>query len=242
MTNPPQTRFQTLTRLLSSGTQADHLLATALLLIREEMAVNRAAILLTERTGKLKTVCSAGIPALVTSQAQLSLDKGIGSHLSRTGRILRYENSDETARKEMDLFGIKAAVPIFGQGKLAGGILLDCHLTGESLTNGELTELFFFLEKLGESVCAARANSEAICAFIEGLAHHLGNAAVPIATRMQLAAEGKGIELDQEAKDGIAKIGQITTQLRRTAQEHREEKTNVIESILRATQPSTQDH
>jgi hypothetical protein len=59
---------------------------------------------------------------------------------------------------------------------------------------------------------------------------------------MQLAAEGKGIELDQEAKDGIAKIGQITAQLRRTAQEHREEKTNVIESILRATQPSTQDH
>ena len=89
MTNPPQTRFQTLTRLLSSGTQADHLLATALLLIREEMAVNRAAILLTERTGKLKTVCFAGIPALVTSQAQLSLDEGIGSHLSRTGRILR---------------------------------------------------------------------------------------------------------------------------------------------------------
>lgn len=149
---------------------------------------------------------------------------------------------DETARKEMDLFGIKAAVPIFGQGKLAGGILLDCHLTGESLTNGELTELFFFLEKLGESVCAARANSEAICAFIEGLVHHLGNAAVPIATRMQLAAEGKCIELDQEAKDGIAKIGQITAQLRRTAQEHREEKTNVIESILRATQPSTHDH
>ena len=147
---------------------AEALLKEFLLLLREILGINRAAIFLRQplssggdagtagRSEKLYPGCAIGLSAGVVEHLELSLDTGLGGHLFRTGRVLRRE-SDEVERdpllqREFDLLGARVAIPVLDRESLVGVAVFDERLTGEAMTNDELALVFHLLEQLGLAV------------------------------------------------------------------------------------------
>ena len=154
--------------ILSHSLQADLLLKEFLLLLREILGVNRAAIFLRQPPGvlsdpaaleaarRLRASCAIGLPPGLLGQFDLSLSAGIGGYIFRNGRILRRESpeaeSDLEMQKEFELLGAQVAVPILDRENLVGVALFDGRVTGEPLVNGELGLIFCLLEQLGMAI------------------------------------------------------------------------------------------
>src|SRR5579872_3273525 len=114
--------------ILAHSLNVESLPKEFLLLLREIVGVNRAAIFLRPapispndpsdgvRGHKLHAACAIGLPSGLLEHFQLSLDSGIGGHLFRYGRIVRRDSeeaeSDMQMRKEFQLLGAQVAVPI----------------------------------------------------------------------------------------------------------------------------------
>jgi signal transduction histidine kinase/DNA-binding response OmpR family regulator len=169
----PQTSFQSLgalrgfSAILTHSLDAEAMLKQFLLLLRELIGINRAAIFLHqpahwmgERTaetgGNLRAACAIGVSPGLLEHFELSFDNGIGGQVSRLGRILR-RNSDEarrdvTTQKEFELLGTQVAVPILDRETVVGVAVFDGHITGEPLANGELELIFHLLEQVGLAV------------------------------------------------------------------------------------------
>jgi signal transduction histidine kinase len=139
-----------------------------LLLIREIIGVNRAAIFLRRPAGlfsgapegeqarRLHSACAIGLASGLFEHFQLSFDAGIGGHLFRLGRILR-RHSDEArhdleSQKEFELLGAQVAVPILDRETVLGVAVFDGRITGEPLVNAELELIFHLLEQLGLAI------------------------------------------------------------------------------------------
>jgi signal transduction histidine kinase/DNA-binding NarL/FixJ family response regulator len=153
--------------ILSHSLSAEGLLKQFLLLLRDIIGVNRAAIFLRARvpghgdapsaeSRRLHSACAIGLAGSVLESFQLSFETGIGSYVYRYGRILRRE-SDEVAgdpemANEFDLLGAQVAVPILDRETLVGIAAFDGRVTGEPLSNSELELLFHLLEELGLAV------------------------------------------------------------------------------------------
>jgi len=154
--------------ILCHGLCAESLLKEFLLLLREILGVNRAAIFLrasprgpgaTEPVGvspRLTPACALGIAPGVLENFELSLDGGLGGYLFRTGRVLRRESAeverDPRMEREFDLLGARVAIPVLDRQSLVGVAVFDERLTGEPMTNDEVALIFLLLEQLGLAI------------------------------------------------------------------------------------------
>ena len=144
--------------ILTHSLNTEAMLRQFLLLLRETLGLNRAAIfLLPPRQGHhLSVACSLGLSSGLLENFKLSLTQGIGVSVARLGRILR-RNSNEARldidiQREFELLGCQVAVPIFDRERLLGVAVLDGRITGEPLCNAELELIFHLLEQLGFAV------------------------------------------------------------------------------------------
>ena len=154
--------------ILTHSLDADAMLKQFLLLLRELIGLNRAAIFLYQpadwigkglamkESHRLSTACAIGLSPELLKHFELSFETGIGGQVTRLGRILR-RNSDEAradfeAQKEFELLGGQVAVPILDRETVVGVAVFDGHITGEPLANAELELIFHLLEQLGLAV------------------------------------------------------------------------------------------
>ncbi len=154
----PLDALREFSKVLSHSLHAKSLLKQFLLLLRNIIGMNRAAIFLRPGThsrpgDRWKCACAIGISPAFLEQFQLAVDSGIGSHLSRHGRILMSGGDealeDAAVRREFELLGAQVAVPIMDRESLLGVAMFDGRLTGEFFSHEELSLIFHLLEELG---------------------------------------------------------------------------------------------
>lgn len=153
--------------ILTHSLNAEGLLKQFLLLLREILSINRAAIFLrqpysgidagaSENNRRLRAACAIGLSSGLLEHFELSFEAGIGGQLLRLGRILRRTGEeargDIEAQKEFELLGAQVAVPILDRETLLGVAVFDGRVTGEPLVNAELELIFHLLEQVGLAV------------------------------------------------------------------------------------------
>jgi signal transduction histidine kinase len=151
--------------ILSHSLNAEGMTKQFLLLLREILSINRAAIFLRQpfssasgpSTGRrLRAASALGLSTGLLEHFELSFDAGIGGHLLRLGRILRRHSEevrgDLEAQKEFELLGAQVAVPILDRETVLGVGVFDGRITGEPLVNSELELIFHLLEQLALAV------------------------------------------------------------------------------------------
>ncbi len=154
--------------ILTHSLNAEGMLRQFLLLLRELLGVNRAAIFLRQppasfgnapelaESRRLRAACAMGLPRGLLQHFELSFEAGIGGHLFRLGRILRRSGEearlDVEAQKEFELLGAQVAVPILDRETVLGVAVFDGRVTGEPLVNSELELIFHLLEQLGLAI------------------------------------------------------------------------------------------
>ncbi len=170
----PQNVFQALevlrhfSAILTHSLDSEAMLKKFLLLLRETVGVNRAAIFLREpvaafgglagaqESRHLRKGCAIGLPSGLLEHFELSFESGIGGHLFRSGRILRRYSEearmDTEIQQEFELLGTQVAVPILDRETLVGVAVFDGRVTGEPLVNQELELIFHLLEELGLAI------------------------------------------------------------------------------------------
>jgi nitrogen-specific signal transduction histidine kinase len=164
--------------ILAHSVEAESLVREFLLVLREVLRVNRAAIYLRPRAGepaepadagsnrRLRLSCVIGMPTRWLREFDLSIDTGIGGRLHQFGRILRRDSAeasqDEDVRKEFQMIGAQVAIPILDRENLLGIALLDDPLTHESFTSAELGLVFHLFEQLGMALKRVWVQEEAI--------------------------------------------------------------------------------
>jgi signal transduction histidine kinase/DNA-binding NarL/FixJ family response regulator len=161
------TALRDFSAILTHSLSAEGLLKQFLLLLREIIGVNRAAIFLRSpvaglgdapraESRRLSCACAIGLSSNLLEHFQLSFETGIASRLLQSGRILRryFDESatDPDVEKEFELLGAQVAVPILDRETLIGVAAFDGRVTGEPLGNNELELLFHLLEELGLAV------------------------------------------------------------------------------------------
>lgn len=153
--------------ILTHSLDADGMLKQFLLLLREILSINRAAIFLRQPFGafgagdesegrRLRAACAIGLAPGLLQHFELSFEAGIGGHLFRLGRILRHSGeearNDAATQKEFELLGAQVAVPILDRETVLGVAVFDGRITGEPLVNSELELIFHLLEQLGLAI------------------------------------------------------------------------------------------
>lgn len=154
--------------ILTHSLCAEAMLNKFLLLLREIVGVNRAAIFLREPVATfgekasgegsrcLRKACAIGLPSGLLEHFELSFETGIGGHLYRSGRILRRYSEEARVNVEMqqefELLGAQVAIPILDRETLIGVAVFDGRVTGEPLVNAELELIFHLLEELSLAV------------------------------------------------------------------------------------------
>ena len=154
--------------ILTHSLDGEGMLKQFLLLLRELLGINRAAVFLrqpfTALAGppissdvrRLRAACALGLSPGLLEHFELSFEAGIGGHLFRFGRILRRQSDDVRqdleAQKEFELLGAQVAVPILDRETVLGVAVFDGRITGEPLVNSELELIFHLLEQLGLAI------------------------------------------------------------------------------------------
>jgi signal transduction histidine kinase len=153
--------------ILTHSLNAEGMLRQFLLLLREILSINRAAIFLRQPAApfgtlsgpenrRLRAASAMGIAPGLLQHFELSFETGIGGHIFRMGRVLRRAD-DETrhdieAQKEFELLGAQVAVPVLDRETVLGVAVFDRRITGEPLVNTELDLIFHLLEQLGLAI------------------------------------------------------------------------------------------
>ena len=154
--------------ILTHSLDSEAMLKQFLLLLRELLGINRAAIFLRQPFNsaagpsissdarRLRAACAIGLSPGLLEHFELSFEAGIGGHLFRFGRILRQHSEevrqDLEAQKEFELLGAQVAVPILDRETVLGVAVFDGRITGEPLVNSELELIFHLLEQLGLAI------------------------------------------------------------------------------------------
>lgn len=159
--------FRSCSSILSHSLCADSLLREFLLLLREIIGVNRAAVFLRPAPGtmgspspenarRLRSAYAIGLAPGLLEHFELSLQSGIGQHVFRFGRILRRASEevdrDLQMQKEFELLSAQVAIPILDRESFLGLAVFDGRVTGEPLSNEELALIFHLLEHLGMAI------------------------------------------------------------------------------------------
>jgi nitrogen-specific signal transduction histidine kinase/DNA-binding NarL/FixJ family response regulator len=174
VSDPPRAPIHTLevlrdfSRILTHSLCSEALLRQFLLLLREILGVNRAAIFLRAEPSalsplawapeerRLRAACAQGINPGLLDHFELNLGSGIGGYVHRHGRILNRASdearTDREVQKEFELLGAQVAIPILDPESLIGVAVFDGRVTGGSFTSEELALLFHLLEGLGLAI------------------------------------------------------------------------------------------
>jgi signal transduction histidine kinase/DNA-binding NarL/FixJ family response regulator len=155
-------------RILTHSLNAEGMLKQFLVLLRELLSINRAAVFLRQPfsgtganlpsadTRQLRAAGAIGLSPGLLEHFELSLAAGIGGQVFRLGRILRRYSeemrNDLEVQKEFELLGGQVAVPILDRETVLGVAILDGRITGEPLVNSELELIFHLLEQLGLAI------------------------------------------------------------------------------------------
>jgi signal transduction histidine kinase len=160
--------------ILANSLNAEAMLTKFLLLLRDLVGVNRAAIFLEEPAApggsqrpegsrRLRKGCAIGLPADVVGSFELSLEAGIGGHISQSAKILRRDDesalADPQTQREFEVLGAQVAVPILDRESLLGVAVFDGRITGEPLVNSELEGIFRLLEDLALAIRNVRLHN-----------------------------------------------------------------------------------
>ena len=162
--------------ILTHSLNTEGMLRQFLLLLRDLMGINRAAIFLRQASGgfglsagagesrRLRAACGVGLSPGLLEHLELSLDTGIGGHVARLVRILRQSSeevrADREAQREFELLGAQVAVPILDRDTVLGVAIFDGRITGEPLANPELELIFHLLEQLGLAIKNIRLHDQ----------------------------------------------------------------------------------
>jgi signal transduction histidine kinase len=154
--------------ILTYSLDANAMLKQFLLLLRELIGINRAAVfvrqpghwlgerLSLEESRRLRAACAIGLSPALLEHFELSFESGIGGQVTRLGRILRRSSEesrqDPETQREFELLGAQVAVPVLDRETVVGVAVFDGHITGEPLANPELELIFHLLEHLGLAV------------------------------------------------------------------------------------------
>ncbi|MBI3876730.1 MAG: response regulator, partial [Verrucomicrobia bacterium] len=154
--------------ILTHSLFTDALLKQFLLMLREILGVNRAAIFLRrppaalralpvdKDESRLRPACAIGLPPDLLDYFELTLEAGIGRYVYRAGRVLKNGSDEARAdleiQKEFELLGAHVAIPILDRESLVGVAVFDGRLTGEFFANEELALIFHLLEGLGLAI------------------------------------------------------------------------------------------
>ncbi len=154
--------------ILCHSLSAEPLLKEFLLVLREILSLNRAAIFLRAplhagetdlvlgNSQRLTSACALGLAQGILEHFELSLGAGIGAFAFRSGRVLRRDSAeaerDPRIAREFDALGVRVAIPMLARGTLIGIAMLDERITGEPMSNDELALIFHLLEQLGLAV------------------------------------------------------------------------------------------
>lgn len=152
--------------ILTHSLDGEGMLKQFLLLLREILSINRAAIFLRQPFGappgeavdsrRLRAACALGLAPGLLQHFELSFEGGLGGQIFRLGRILRRSSEevrhDSAAQKEFELLGAQVAVPILDRETVLGVAVFDGRITGEPLVNAELELIFHLLEQLGLAI------------------------------------------------------------------------------------------
>ncbi len=165
---PMQSVLRDFSGILTHSLNAEGMLRQFLLLLREILSINRAAIFLRQpftsfgsasalaESRRLRAACAVGLSPGLLQHFELSFEAGIGGHLFRLGRILRRSSEEARAdietQKEFELLGAQVAVPILDRETVLGVAVFDGRITGEPLVNAELELIFHLLEQLGLAI------------------------------------------------------------------------------------------
>jgi signal transduction histidine kinase/DNA-binding NarL/FixJ family response regulator len=190
--------------LLTHSLDSNALLRRFLLILREIIGVNRAVIFLRKPNNLksdstnphddrwLRSACAIGLEQNFLEHFALSLTSGIGSHLRRTGRILKIDSHETlTSReiqKEFQLLGAQVAIPILDRESLVGVAVFDQRLTGEPYANDELTLIFHMLEELGIAIRNGWTYEQlnANNAMVADILSHLGSGCVVVSSNLEV--------------------------------------------------------
>jgi signal transduction histidine kinase/DNA-binding NarL/FixJ family response regulator len=157
-----------LSGILTHSLNAEGMVRQSLLLLREILSINRAAVFLRQpfgsplsvshspEVGRLRAACAIGLSPSLFHHFELSFETGIGGHIFRLGRILRRSSedvrNDPDTQKEFELLGAQVAVPILDRETVLGVAVFDGRITGEPLVNSELELIFHLLEQIGLAI------------------------------------------------------------------------------------------
>src|SRR5271170_2404842 len=186
--------------ILAHSLDSDSLLKEFLLLLREIIGVNRAVIFLRKPAGIagaqddrwLRSTCAIGLEQTFLEHFALSLTSGIGSHLRRSGRILKADSPETLAsreiQKEFQLLGAQVAIPILDRESLIGIAVFDERLTGEPYANEELTLIFHMLEEVGLAIRNSWLHDQLNSnhAMVADILSHLGSGCVVVAGSLEI--------------------------------------------------------
>jgi len=160
--------------LLTHSMNAESLLKQFLLLLREIVGVNRAAIFLRPvlppftqdngQTRRLRSACAIGLTPGLLEHFELTLESGVGAYVFRHGRLLRRDSAEVAAdiqmQREFELLGAQVAIPVLDRESMLGVATFDGRVTGEPFTSEELSLIFHLLEQLGMTVKNIRAHDQ----------------------------------------------------------------------------------
>lgn len=158
----PLRRFSS---LLVHSLDARELLRDALQQLREALGVNRAAVFMRKPSALnidgipsaddhwLRPAHTIGHEPGLIQEFPLSLANGIGRYLYKHARILRADNPEARASRditrEFSTLGSAIALPIHDREMLIGVLVLDERITGGGFSDEELAQLFHWLEEMG---------------------------------------------------------------------------------------------
>lgn len=168
VTTPGLSVLRHFSEILTHSLNAEAMLRQFLLLLRELLSINRAAVFLRNPVGvfgagaepgesrRLRVAGALGVSNGLLEHLELSFDSGVGLQIARLGRVLRRSAEevrlDPAAQKEFELLGGQVAVPILDREAVLGVAVFDGRITGEPLTNSELELIFHLLEQLGLAI------------------------------------------------------------------------------------------
>ena len=186
--------------ILAHSLDVDAMLKEFLLLLREIIGVNRAVIFLrkpgdtmgSQDDRWLRSTCAIGLEQTFFDHFALSLTAGIGSHLRRSGRILKVDSPETLASreilKEFQLLGAQVAIPILDRESLIGIAVFDERLTGDPYANEELALIFHMLEEVGLAIRNSWLHDQLASnhAMVADILSHLGTGCVVISSNLEI--------------------------------------------------------
>jgi signal transduction histidine kinase len=188
--------------VLTHSLDPQALLREFLLVLREVIGVNRAAIFLRNPSSVfggpvpeqedrwLRSACAIGLEQSFLEHFALNLTTGIGAYLRKHGRILKSTSTEAQSSREMarefQLVGGCVAIPILDRETILGVAVLDERLTGDAYENEELALLFHMLEEVGLAIRNSWLHDQLQTshAMLGGILANLGTACVVVGSNL----------------------------------------------------------